>query len=302
MDTLTFWQSLPSRMDPVLFSLGSFQVQWYGVMYLVAFAVTYALARHRIRTERERFGMYDADYIQSLLTWAFFGVLVGGRFGYVFFYNFEYYIAHPLEIVFPFRPGPDGLQFTGIAGMSYHGGLIGCMLFCWLFTRRHAKLIAGLKPADKTRLAPRSDYWHLCDLFGPVVPLGYTFGRIANFINGELWGRATDSSVGMFFPAAPGNALRHPSQLYEALLEGVVLWAILWMIRKRNFPKGAFAGFYLFGYGFFRFFIEYFREPDAHLGLLWFGVFSQGQMLCLAMMVTGGLFVYWRARRTRYQN
>lgn len=296
MDTLTFWQSLPSRMDPVLFHVGAFQVQWYGLMYLVAFAVTYVLGMHRIRTERARFGMYDSDYVQSLLTWAFFGVLLGGRFGYVFFYNFEYYLAHPLEVVFPFRSGPNGLQFTGIAGMSYHGGLIGCLLFCWWFTRRQAKALAGLKPAEKERLAPRADYWHLCDLFGPVVPLGYTFGRIANFINGELWGRATDSSVGMFFPAAPGTALRHPSQLYEALLEGIVLWAILWALRKRPFPKGAFVGFYLIGYGFFRFFIEYFREPDAHLGLMWFGTFSQGQMLCLAMMAAGTGFVWWRKK------
>lgn len=296
MDTLTFWQSLPTRMDPVIFSVGSFQVQWYGVMYLVAFAVTYILAMYRIRTEPARFGAYDSDYIQGLLTWAFFGVLVGGRFGYVFFYNFEYYLARPLEIIFPFRSGPNGLEFTGIAGMSYHGGLIGCMLFCWWFTRRQARLLAPLKPADKNHLAARTDYWHLCDLFGPVVPLGYTFGRIANFINGELWGRATDSGVGMYFSAAPGNALRHPSQLYEALLEGVVLWAILWAVRKRPFPKGAFAGLYLFGYGFFRFFIEYFREPDEHLGLMWFGALSQGQMLCLGMMAAGAGFVWWRQR------
>jgi phosphatidylglycerol:prolipoprotein diacylglycerol transferase len=288
-DTLSFWQTLPVRMDPVIFSLGSFQVQWYGVMYLVAFAVTYVLAMRRIRTEPARFGMYDSEYIQSLLTWAFFGVLLGGRLGYVFFYNFEYYLSRPLEIVFPFRSGPDGLQFTGISGMSYHGGLVGCMVGCWLFTRRQR----GHK--EKAR----SDYWHLCDLFGPVVPFGYTFGRLANFINGELWGRATDSAIGMYFPAAPGSMARHPSQLYEALFEGIVLGAVLWAVRKRPFAKGSFAGFYLFGYGFFRFFIEYFREPDAHLGLLWFGAFSQGQILCLAMMAAGAGFVLWRKRVAR---
>jgi phosphatidylglycerol:prolipoprotein diacylglycerol transferase len=286
-------------MDPVIFRLGSFQVQWYGVMYLVAFAVTYVLAMYRIRTESTRFGMYDTDYIQSLLTWAFFGVLVGGRFGYVFFYNFEYYLAHPLEVIFPFRSGPGGLQFTGIAGMSYHGGLIGCLVFCYWFTRRQRALVATLKPAEKMRFAARADYWHLCDLFGVIVPLGYTFGRIANFINGELWGRATDSAVGMYFPAAPGALLRHPSQLYEALLEGIVLFAVLWSIRHRPFAKGSFVGFYLIGYGFFRFFIEYFREPDAHLGLMWFGVFSQGQMLCLTMIGVGAGFVWWRARVAR---
>lgn len=290
-DTLSFWQTLPLRMDPVIFSVGSFQVQWYGLMYLVAFAVTYVLARHRTRTE-SRFGMYDDDYLQGLLTWAFFGVLVGGRFGYVFFYNFEYYLAHPLEIIIPFRSGPDGLQFTGISGMSYHGGLIGCMLSCWWFARRQR--------GDKRK--ERSDYWNLCDLFGPVVPFGYTFGRLANFINGELWGRTTDSAVGMYFPAAPGDLPRHPSQLYEALFEGIVLGAALWMLRKRAFPKGSFAGLYLFGYGFVRFFIEYFREPDAHLGLLWFGVFSQGQVLCLAMMAAGAGFVWWRARVARGGN
>jgi phosphatidylglycerol:prolipoprotein diacylglycerol transferase len=286
MDTLTFWQTLPARMDPVIFSLGAFQVQWYGVMYLVAFAITYVLVMYRIRTERARFGMYDSEYIQSLMTWAFFGVLLGGRFGYVFFYNFEYYLAHPLEIVFPFRSGPNGLEFTGIAGMSYHGGLIGCLTFCWWFTRRQR--------IDKRK--ERSDFWLLCDLVSPAIPLGYTFGRIANFINGELWGRPTDAAIGMYFPHASGSLPRHPSQLYEAFLEGIVLFAVLWLLRKRTFAKGSFVGFYLIGYGFFRFLVEYFREPDAHLGLLWFGVFSQGQMLCFAMMAVGAGFVWWRKR------
>jgi phosphatidylglycerol:prolipoprotein diacylglycerol transferase len=294
--TLTFWQSLPTRMDPMIFSLGSFHVQWYGVMYLVAFAVTYILAMRRIRTEAARFGMYDAEFIQNLLTWAFFGVLVGGRFGYVFFYNFEYYLSHPLEIIIPFRFGPEGMRFTGIAGMSYHGGLLGCMLACYWFVRRQRGKGHPLK----------ADYWHLCDLFGPVVPLGYTFGRIANFINGELWGRATDASIGMHFPAAPavpGMLLRHPSQLYEAFFEGIVLFLILWSLRRRPFARGSFAGFYLIGYGVFRFFIEYFREPDVQLGgsenLFWFGLFSQGQALCIAMIAIGAGFVWWRHRVAR---
>lgn len=286
-DTLSLWQSLPLHMDPVLLSVGSFKVQWYGIMYLVAFAVTYFLARHRTRTETARFGKYDTDFLQSIMTWAFFGVLIGGRLGYVFFYNFEYYLGHPLEVIVPFRSGPNGLEFTGIAGMSYHGGLIGCILACAWFCRRQT---------DKVK----ADFWNLCDLFAPAVPLGYTFGRIANFINGELWGRVTDSSVGMYFPAAPGNLLRHPSQLYEAVLEGIVLFLILWAVRKRPFAKGSFAGFYLIGYGVFRFFIEYFREPDAQLGgsqdLFWFGLFSQGQALCLAMIAVGAGFVWWRKK------
>jgi phosphatidylglycerol:prolipoprotein diacylglycerol transferase len=274
MDTLTAWQSLPLHMDPVILRIGSFQLQWYGLMYLVAFAVTYFLAKSRLRGEPERF-RYTPDFLQSLMTWAFFGVLLGGRLGYVIFYNFEYYASHPLEVVLPFRDG----QFTGISGMSYHGGLIGCALACWLFCRKH-----------------KADYWKLADLFFPAIPLGYTFGRIANFINGELWGRATDAAIGMRFPSAPGTALRHPSQLYEAVFEGLVLFVILWSLRKRPFPKGSFFGLYLIGYGVFRFFIEYYREPDAQLGLFWFGLFSQGQALCAAMVLAGAAQIAWRAK------
>jgi phosphatidylglycerol:prolipoprotein diacylglycerol transferase len=275
-DSLTFWQSLPTRMDPVIFSLGSFHVQWYGLMYLVAFAVTYFLAKVRVRQEPERFGRYSSEFLQNLMTWAFFGVLIGGRLGYVLFYNFEYYLSRPLEIIIPFHDG----RFTGISGMSYHGGLTGCILACAWYCRR-----------------VKADFWELCDLFGPIVPLGYTFGRIANFINGELWGRATDSAIGMYFPRA-GAGLRHPSQLYEALFEGIVLCAILWAVRKRPFAKGSFCGLYLIGYGVFRFFIEYFREPDAQLGgsqdLFWFGLFSQGQALCFAMIAIGAGILWWR--------
>jgi phosphatidylglycerol:prolipoprotein diacylglycerol transferase len=286
-DTLTFWQSLPARMDPVIFSIGAFRVQWYGVMYLIAFAVTYFLARYRTRTEPARFGRYDADFLQNMMTWAFFGVLAGGRLGYVLFYNLGYYVRHPLEVIIPFRSGAHGMEFTGISGMSYHGGLIGCALACWWFCRRQR----GKGGREK------SDFWNLADLFFPAIPLGYTFGRIANFINGELWGRVTASPVGMYFPAAPGGLPRHPSQLYEAFFEGIALFVLLWALRRRGFAKGSFLGLYLIGYGVFRFFIEYFREPDAQLGLYWFGMFSQGQALCLGMILAGAGFVIWRKRQ-----
>jgi phosphatidylglycerol:prolipoprotein diacylglycerol transferase len=212
------------------------------------------------------------------MTYAFLGVLVGGRLGYVFFYNFSYYIDHPIEILIPFRHDAHGWHFSGISGMSYHGGLIGCMVGCWLFIRK-----------------TRDDYWNLSDLFFPAAPLGYTFGRLANFINGELWGRETTSAMGMAFPDAPGEGLRHPSQLYEGVFEGLVLFALLWTVRKKGLPKGSMAGLYLIGYGFFRFFIEYFREPDAHLGFVFLN-FSMGQMLCLGMMGLGGAILFWRAR------
>ena len=265
-------------MNPVILHIGSFRLQWYGLMYLVAFAVTYLLARHRTRTE-SRFSQYDEEFLKNILTYGFLGVLVGGRLGYVLFYNLPYYMAHPFEVILPFRSGPDGFHFSGISGMSYHGGLAGCVLACVWFCRKY-----------------EADFWNLCDLFFASAPLGYTFGRIANFINGELWGRATDSAMGMRFPEAPGPMLRHPSQLYEALFEGIILFLILWSIRKRPFPKGSFAGLYLIGYGFFRFFIEFFREPDVQLGLPFFGRFSMGQALCTAMILLGFGFLYWRRR------
>ncbi len=277
--SLNFWQSLPSQMDPVIFSLGGFRLQWYGLMYIVAFVLTYFLARHRTRTE-SRFS-YDDEYLKNLMTYAFLGVLIGGRLGYVFFYNLGYYLDHPLEILIPFRQDAHGWHFSGISGMSYHGGLLGCMAGCWLYIRKTGE-----------------DFWNLSDLFFPSAPLGYTFGRLANFINGELWGRQTESALGMHFPDAPGGGLRHPSQLYEGFFEGVVLFALLWSVRKKAWPKGSMAGLYLIGYGFFRFFIEYFREPDAHLGFVFLQL-SMGQMLCLGMMALGGALLWARARAAR---
>jgi len=274
---LAFWQNLPSHINPVIFKLGAFHVQWYGLMYIVAFAVSYLLARHRTRTE-SRFP-YVEDFLKDIMTWAFIGVLIGGRLGYVLFYNFEYYAQHPLEIILPFRSGETGIRFTGISGMSYHGGLVGAIMGPWLFCRKR-----------------KADFWNLCDLFFPSAPLGYTFGRLGNFINGELWGRTTNSPIGMYFPEAPGNSLRHPSQLYEAAFEGVFIFAVLWTIRKRNIPKGGFAGLYIMAYGIVRFCIEFFRQPDAQLGFVLFNLFSLGQVLCFAMIVIGLALYLWRWR------
>jgi phosphatidylglycerol:prolipoprotein diacylglycerol transferase len=271
-----WWQHLPSAIDPVLFQIGGFRLQYYGLMYLVAFACTYLLVRRRLVSET-RFGI-GLEQVQDLLTVMIVGVIVGGRLGYVIFYNPAYYLRHPLEIVLPFR-WEGGFAFTGISGMSFHGGLVAVLLGVWLYVRRR-----------------HLDYREVADLFAPAVPLGYTFGRLGNFINGELYGRITDWPVGMYFPAAPEAALRHPSQLYEALFEGVVLFAVLWGLRRRALPRGAMLALYLAGYGTARFFIEFFREPDAHLGFI-FLRFSMGQLLCLAMMGAGaGLYRHYRRR------
>ena len=162
--------------------------------------------------------------------------------------------------------------------MSYHGGLIGTIIAAWLYFRK-----ATL------------DWWSGVDLYVPAIPLGYTFGRLGNFINGELYGRVTTSSIGMFFPLAPAGELRHPSQLYEAFFEGIFLFIVLWSIRKIKMPKGAMMALYLIGYGMVRFFIEYFREPDSHIGFVLFS-FSMGQILC-ALMIAGGIFLYFYLRR-----
>jgi phosphatidylglycerol---prolipoprotein diacylglyceryl transferase len=277
-DFLTWWQHLPEHMDPVIFQIGSFRLQYYGLMYIVAFVIAYALAYRRIRRE-SNFGI-DADQLQGLMTAVIVGLIIGGRLGYVLFYNFSYYLHHPLEIILPFEFS-QGFRFTGITGMSYHGGLIGGIVGGGFFVHKN-----------------RLDFLRMADLVFPCVPLGYTFGRLGNFINGELYGRVTDHPIGMFFPLAPGPGRRHPSQLYEAFFEGIVLFVFLWAVKGRFKTRGAMLAVYLMGYGLVRFFIEYARQPDAHLGFVFLS-FSMGQMLCLAMILAGALLLALLARRSR---
>ena len=217
-------------------------------MYIVAFAITFFLVLYRVKHE-DRFEM-TSDQVKDASTYIILGLIIGARLGYVVFYNFSYYLEHPLEIILPFSFS-DGIAFTGISGMSYHGGLIGIILAGWLYVRK-AKL----------------NWWDTVDLYLPVIPLGYTFGRLGNFINGELYGRVTTASIGMYFPIAPTRELRHQSQLYEAFFEGIFLFVILWSIRKIKTPQGATLALYLVGYGLVRFCIEYFRQPDDHLGFV----------------------------------
>ena len=271
---LNWWQHLPEHMDPVIFQIGSFRLQYYGLMYIVAFAFTYGLALYRIRHEK-RFQM-DVEQLQGLMTAMILGLIIGARVGYVLFYNLPYYLNHPLEIILPFEFS-HGIRFTGITGMSYHGGLIGVVLATAIFARKNAL-----------------GFFHVTDLIVPCVPLGYTFGRLGNFINGELYGRLTTLPIGMYFPLAPGSGRRHPSQLYEAFFEGIVLFVVLWTVKKRVTTQGGMLALYLMGYGLVRFFIEYARQPDAQLGFVFLS-FSMGQLLCMAMILAGGtLFVVLR--------
>lgn len=270
-----WWQHLPENISPVIFEVGFFRLQYYGLMYLVAFGVTYALVLYRIKHE-SRFDI-SKDQVKELSLSIILGLMIGARLGYVFFYNFLYYLKHPLEIILPFSYS-NGFTFTGISGMSYHGGLIGVLLGAWLYVRK----------SDVT-------FREILDLYAPVVPLGYTFGRLGNFINGELFGRVTSSSIGMYFPLSQSIERRHPSQLYEAFFEGIFLFCVLWGIRKRKLPSGIFAVFYLAGYGAVRFVIEYFREPDSHLGFV-VGPLSMGQILC-SLMILAAILLYFYLRQ-----
>jgi phosphatidylglycerol---prolipoprotein diacylglyceryl transferase len=266
-DFLLWWQQLPSQMNPVIFSVGAFAIRWYGMMYIIAFGVVYLLSRYRIQSEKLPF---ERSYVGDVLTWAMVGVVLGGRVGYILFYGMSSFLADPLGNLIPWVSTPGGgCRFAGITGMSYHGGVIGVILALLAFTFSRKKA-----------------FFETFDLFIPAIPLGYTFGRLGNFINGELYGRVTDSALGMYFPFAPTHELRHPSQLYEAFFEGIVLFMILWLLRKKSPFPGFLSAAYLFGYGFVRFFIEYVREPDAQLGFVFLN-FSMGQVLCFIMMVAG---------------
>ncbi len=268
-----FWQHLPEYFDPIAFSIGEFSVFWYSLMWLTAFAVCYGMLVYRMRNKEIA---YDRELIQDVITNALFGALVGGRLGYVFFYDLSYYVTNPLSIISPYDFNLG--EWVGIYGMSYHGGVIGVAIAIFLIA--HKKNIRVLK---------------LYDLIVPVVPFGYMFGRIGNFLNQELVGRITTSPVGMYFNEE--SVLRHPSQLYEAFFEGLVLFGIMWQLRNKEFSTGTLSALYLMLYSFFRFVIEFYRAPDEHLGLI-VGNLTMGQLLSIgAIILSTGFLIYRRMHR-----
>lgn len=255
------------QFDPVAISLGSFGIHWYGLMYLIGFLGGLWLGKWRIRhtarpiiTERE---------LDDLLFYIALGVILGGRLGYVIFYQPGYYLQHPLEIPMLWQ-----------GGMSFHGGFLGVLTGVWLFTRKHQK-----------RWLP------LMDFIAPLVTIGLGAGRMGNFINGELWGKPTDGPWGMVFPQVD-SLPRHPSQLYEFGLEGVALFLLLWIYSRKPRPVGAVSALFLIGYGASRFAIEFAREPDSFLGKLSLGM-SMGQWLSLPMILAGIAMWVWAHRSAK---
>jgi phosphatidylglycerol:prolipoprotein diacylglycerol transferase len=272
------YQHLPQLIDPVAFVIGSFAVRWYGLSYLVGFFVIWGLSSYRIKLgENGKAGINQA-FIFDFLFIAFMAALIGGRLGYVLFYNLEYFVANPLAIVYPYDQ--KGL-FIGFYGMSYHGSLVAIICAAYVFSK-----------------IKKINFLNLADFIMPAVPAGYFFGRLGNFLNGELYGRVTNSSFGMYFQANPQN-LRYPSQLLEALLEGVLLFFILWNFRKAKMQKGSLLAIYIFGYGVCRFIAENFREPDQQIGFL-FNAISMGQLLSIVMILGGGLLFVLINRKKWY--
>ncbi|MBF0505401.1 MAG: prolipoprotein diacylglyceryl transferase [Nitrospirae bacterium] len=263
-------------ISPEIIRVGPFAVRWYGMMYLIGFASSYLLVRHqvkagsetrkRVRRDREEEGVrsFKPADIDSLYSYIVLGLLLGARLGYVIFYNLSFYLEHPLEMFAVWH-----------GGMSFHGGLIGSIAMGYLFSRKF-----------------RTDFWHTADLVSVTAPIGLGLGRLGNFINGELYGRVADVPWAMVFPSG-GPLPRHPSQLYEFFLEGVVLFTVLWTLRRKNYETGVLTSLFVILYGAFRFFVEFFREPDVQLGYV-LGIFTMGQVLCMSMVVVGAIILYLR--------
>lgn len=274
------------HIQPYLLQIGNFQLRYYGLMYVLGFVFFLIFMRRQIKQNKVDLTNTEFD---SLFSWLIIALLIGGRLGYVLFYNFGHYLQHPLEIIWPFRDG----KLVGFSGMSFHGGLLGCILGGWFWTRKYKK--------------------NFFDIGGKVVtvaPLGLFFGRLGNFLNGELWGRVSDVKWAMYFPGEAGLShdtplniirqyieagyiqARHPSQIYEALTEGLLLFLIMLWLEKKNAPGSIRIGVLLIGYAVFRTFCEFFRQPDVQLGFL-FGWVTMGQLLSFFMVLGGAALIIY---------
>lgn len=253
------------EINPVALEFGPLKVHWYGLMYLIGFAAAWWLG---VRRARKPGSGWTEEQISDVIFWGAMGVVLGGRAGYVIFYNFDRFIEDPLWLFAVWE-----------GGMSFHGGLLGVIAAMYLFGRKHGKSL-----------------FEMTDFIAPLIPVGLGAGRVGNFIGGELWGRVTDQPWGVVFPRG-GDLPRHPSQLYEFVLEGVVLFVVLWWFSSKPQPRMAVSGMFLLLYGCFRSLVEFVREPDEHIMFLAFDWLTMGQLLSLPMIVLGG-FLLLLAKRS----
>jgi phosphatidylglycerol---prolipoprotein diacylglyceryl transferase len=254
------------QFNPVALSLGPISIHWYGLTYLVAFGLFMFLGGRRVQQAHVVAQGWSKKDIEDLLFFGVLGVIIGGRLGYAIFYKPGQYLANPIEVLMTWK-----------GGMSFHGGMLGVIVaMAWFAYSRKRHWLA------------------VTDLIAPCVPTGLASGRVGNFINGELWGRAADPSLpwAMVFPQSGSMMARHPSQLYQFLLEGLLLFTVLWFYARKPRGLGQISGAFLVGYGLLRFTAEYFREPDSFLGLLAFNL-SMGQWLCVPMVLAGALLWWW---------
>ena len=256
-------------IDPVIVHLGPLAVRWYGVMYLLSFLAVWWLAVRR--TQAGLAATRTRQEVEDLIFYGALGVILGGRIGYVFFYQFDTLLHDPL-FLFKITQG----------GMSFHGGLIGVLVALALFARKI-----------------HQPFFAVMDTVAPLTPIGLGLGRLGNFINQELWGRTTDVPWAMVFPADPSQLTRHPSQLYQFALEGVLLFAVLYCFSNKPRPQALISGLFLVLYAIFRFSLEFFREPDAFLGFDALGWMTRGQELCLPMFFAGIIICVWSIKRNK---
>lgn len=253
--------------DPIAFSIGPFAVHWYGIMYLLAFALAWALGQYRARKPQSG---WSSEEVNDIVFYSALGAVIGGRIGYMLFYQFDALWSVPLSLLRVWE-----------GGMSFHGGLLGAVLAMLLFARKTKKT-----------------FLNVLDFLAPLVPLGLGFGRMGNFINGELWGRVTMLPWGMVFPYA-GPLPRHPTPIYEAFGEGIILFLVVWIYSSKPRPTGSVAGLFLISYGLIRFIIEFFREPDVQLGFIAFDWLTMGQLLSIPMIVIGMILLFVSAKHAR---
>ncbi len=252
------------QIDPVALQLGPLKIHWYGLMYLGGFVAAWWLANRRAAAPGSG---WNQQQVSDLIFFCALGVVLGGRFGYVLFYNFERFLSDPLWLFAVWE-----------GGMAFHGGLLGVIVAIALFGRKYHK-----------------SFFTVADFVAPLVPIGLGLGRLGNFIGGELWGRATELPWGMVFPRADALA-RHPSQLYQFALEGVLLFCLLWWFSSKPRPAMAVSSLFMIGYGSFRFLVEFARQPDVHLGFIALDWLTMGQLLSLPMIVLGVILMAWSYR------